>query len=166
MRPIFEWEMGADPEDFVRRMSEIVSFDPAVELRHASRHAVLSIPEEARHTWSPTLEIQVERRGESTHVHARLGPEPPVWTFFVFLYAASSALGILGSMLGIAQLNVVDTTPWGLAALPGAALVWAGLYVASFVGKGIGADQIHQLLAVVDACLDVDARAVGRTAQG
>jgi hypothetical protein len=160
MRPVYDWHSEDSPEEFIERLSQLISFDPAVDIQFGKRHAVLSIPIEARHTWSPTLDIQVRDSDGGTHVHALLGPEPTVWTLFLFLYAATAFPSLIGAMVGLVQYNIGQPA-WGLLAIPGVALFWGLIYLASFVGKRLGADQIHQLLGVLEANLSVDARDLG-----
>ena len=157
MRPVYVWETEGPPEEFIARLRQLASFDPAVKIQCGTTHAMLSIPVEARHTWSPTLDIHTRPAEVGTRVHARMGPEPPVWTFFMFCYAAVSVLGLIGSIFGLVQLSL-GSTAWGLLALPGWALLCGGLYLSSFIGRGLGAEQIHQLLAAIEATLGVDAR--------
>jgi hypothetical protein len=156
LRPVYDWVSADTPEEFIARLNQLVSFDPAINIACVERHALLTIAKEALHTWSPTLDIEARPHGSQTHVHARLAPEPSVWTFFVFCYAATVFLGLMTSMLGVAQY-ASQMTPWGFAGLPAALLVMGGLYLASAVGKRLGADQIHRLLAVCETNLSVDA---------
>ncbi|MCO4746360.1 MAG: hypothetical protein KC912_16305 [Proteobacteria bacterium] len=160
MRPVYDWHSDGTPEEFIERLSQLISFDPAVNIQFGKRHAVLSIPIEARHTWSPTLDVQVRDSEGGTHVHALLGPEPTVWTFFLFMYAASAFPSLIGAIVGMVQYNIGQPA-WGLAAIPAFVVLWGLIYGASFVGKGLGAEQIHQLLAVLEANLSVDARDLG-----
>lgn len=159
MRPVYHWVSAAPPEEFIQRLCQLVSFDPAVHIQCGSRHAVLRIPEEARHTWSPTLDVQVRDSERGTHVRARLGPEPQIWTLFIFLYGATAFPGLIACMYGLSQMAMGEpaTAMW---VLPGSALAWGLIYLASFMGKGLGAVQIHQLMAAVEACLEADAEQV------
>ena len=159
MRPVYKWVIPGPPEEFVQMLNQLVSFDPAVRIQSGSKHAVLGIPEEARHMWSPTLDIQTRACEQGTYVSARLGPEPQVWTFFIFLYVASITPAVIGTMFGLSQM-AMGNSPWALVAVPIGALVCGLIYLGSFLGKGLGAVQIHQLLAAVDAALDSEAEAV------
>jgi len=159
MRPVYQWTTEGPPDEYVERLQQVVSFDPAVRIQCGQHHAQLSIPDEAHHTWSPTLDVYVTADPAGTHIHARVAPEPTVWTFFVFCYAATSAVAIFGAVLGYAQY-MLGTTPWGLLAVPVWLLVCGGLYAASFVGRGLGAHQIHQILACVEASLGLEGRAL------
>jgi TM2 domain-containing membrane protein YozV len=106
------------------------------------------------------LDLEAAALGDDrTRICARLGPDPHVWTFLVFLYAATGLPSFFASMFGLAQLAMGEPA-WGLAALPAVLVAWAAIYSSSFVGRGLGALQIHQLLAVVEATLSVDAEEV------
>ncbi len=159
MRPVYHWVISGSPEEFVQRLCQLVSFDPAVRIQCGSRHAVLRIPDEARHTWSPTLDIQVRASARGSHVRARLGPEPQIWTLFIFLYGATAFPGLIASMYGLSQLAMGQAASalWGL---PISAVAWGLIYLASFFGKGLGARQTHQLMAAVEACLEAEAEQV------
>lgn len=159
MRPVYQWTTEGLPEEFIARLEQVASFDPAVRIQRSQLHAQLSIPVEAHHLWSPTLDVHVAPDPAGTHVHARVAPEPAVWTFFVFCYAATSAVAIFGAVLGYAQYTL-GATPWGLLSVPIWLLVCGALYAGSFVGRGLGAHQIHQILACVEASLGLEGRAV------
>lgn len=159
MRPVYRWTTEGPPEEFIERLEQVASFDPAVRIQRGQRHAMLSIPDEARHTWSPTLDVQVSTDPAGTHVHARVAPAPEVWTFFIFCYAAISAVTVFGAVLGYSQ-HLLGTPPWGLLAVPVWAVLCGGLYAASFVGRGLGAHQIHQILACVEASLGIEGKPV------
>lgn len=162
MRPVYDWVCEGDPEEFVARLTQLVSFDPAVDVTFRSRHAILSIPEEAAHTWSPVLDVTVLCYGDDCHVHARLGPSQEVWALLVFLAAVVFFPCFFAAMFGCAQYAMGET-PWGLLGLPIGAVGLTGIYATSFFGKKWGADQIHQLLAVVEANLSVDAEFIEDT---
>ena len=162
MRPVYDWVSEDTPEEFIARLTQLASFDPAVEIVHRPRHAVLRIPIEARHTWSPNLDITVLPHGDHTHVHARLGPEPEVWGTLMFLNAASFFPCFFAAMFGCAQLAMGER-PTGLLGLPIGAVLLTGIYATSHVGRRLGAVQIHQLLALVHANLSVDAEFVEDT---
>ena len=159
MRPVFRWTTEGSPEEFVERMQQVASFDPAVRIQSGRTHAMLSIPDEARHTWSPTLDVRVSEDPAGTYIFARVSPAPEVWTFFIFCYAATSVVTVIGTVLGYSQ-HLLGDTPWGLWAVPLWMLICGGLYGASFVGRSLGSHQIHQILAVVEASLGIEGKAV------
>lgn len=160
MRPVFRWTTEGPPEEFVERLEQVASFDPAVQVQRGRAHAMLSIPDEARHMWSPTLDVRVSEDPAGTYIFARVSPAPEVWTFFIFCYAAFSAVGVFGTVLGYSQV-VLGSTPWGLWIIPIWVVGCGSLYAASFVGRGLGAHQIHQILAVVEASLGIEGKPVG-----
>lgn len=152
MRPVYCFTTEGGPEEYIARLELVASFDPAVRIQRGKRHAVLRIPDGARHTWSPTLDVHASPDPAGTHIHARVAPAPEVWTLFVFCYAVAGAVALSGAVLGFSQ-HLAGASPWGLVALPVGLLLAAGLYAASIVGRGLGAHQIHQLLACLEASL-------------
>lgn len=159
MRPVFRWTTEGPPEEFVERLEQVASFDPAVRIQRGRHHAMLSIPDEARHTWSPTLDVRVSEDPTGTYIFARVSPAPEVWTLFIFCYAATSAVAVFGAVLGYSQ-STLGSDPWGLWAIPAWALICGVLYGGSFVGRSLGAHQIHQILAVVEASLGIQGKPI------
>lgn len=160
MRPVFRWTTEGSPAEFVERMDQVASFDPAVRIQRGSAHATLSIPVEARQIWSPTLDVRVSEDPVGTYIFARVAPASEIWTFFIFCYAATTAMAIFGTVLGYSQF-VLNDTPWGLWAIPIWIVICGTLYGGSFVGRRLlGAHQIHQILAVVEASLGVEGRSI------
>jgi hypothetical protein len=159
MRPVFRWTTEGPPEEFVNRMEQVASFDPAVQIQRGRLHAMLSIPDEARHTWSPTLDVRVTEDPSGTYIFARVAPAPEVWTLFIFGYAATSAVALFGSVLGYSQWLLGDPA-WGLAAIPAWFIICGALYAGSFVGRRLGSHQIHQIVAVVEASLGIEGKPV------
>ena len=159
MRPVFRWTTEGPPEEFVERMEQVASFDPAVRIQRGRTHAMLSIPDEACHTWSPTLDVRVTEDPAGTYIFARVSPAPEVWTFFIFCYAATTVVAVIGTVLGYAQ-HLLGDTPWGLWAIPGWLGVCGTLYAGSFVGRRLGSHQIHQIIAVVEASLGIHGKPI------
>ncbi len=110
----------------------------------------LTVPHEHRHLWSPQLTIDVVADGEGSRLHARFGPDPHIWTLYVALYSVSVAFALGCLMYGVSQW-IARQPPWALYLTP-LALVLAGLvYGASFVGQGLGSEQMYRLRAWLEA---------------
>jgi hypothetical protein len=156
MRPRFvvvvESEVGAVMSTLRARVE---SCQPPLVASFSDHHGVVRIPEARRHFWSPQLDILVESIGEAPNharVVGRFSPHPPIWLAFVFTYGVLFLLGLSGMMYAAAELSL-GRTPWCLVSTVVAAAVGAFVYGATFIGQGLGADEMYELRTWLDQCL-------------
>jgi hypothetical protein len=143
-RPRFELVTSLSPEELMRRVRAFLSGSPTMRGVALVDRIELSMANEELRFWSPQLVVDVSRDETGTHLSARFGPDPYIWGMYFLSYVGLGVLTLLALAFGAAQL-ILHTTPTGLYAAPiGAAL--AGLvYGASFVGQGLGSDQMFLL---------------------
>lgn len=117
----------------------------------------LTVSDADRHVWSPQLTIDVESVDEEhARLTARFGPHPHIWTLYVWLYALSVFFAIACAVWGASQ-SILGRSPWALYLTP-IAVVFAGLvYGASFVGQGLGSEQMYRVRAFLDDALEIEA---------
>jgi hypothetical protein len=156
MRPRFAVELACTIEDVMstlrQRLPENVQ---GLEGVFSKRHGVLSFPEERRQFWSPQLGLTVESidgAEHATRVRGVFSPQPQIWTAFVFVYLTLFVLGFFGLMYGFAQL-ALDHAPNALLVPLVTTVLAAGAYAATFVGQGLGAEEMYHLRAYLDDCL-------------
>lgn len=110
----------------------------------------LLVPRGEAHAWSPqiTLVVNVVPNGGSL-VRGRIGPSPQVWTLYATLYGLSTLAVVAATVFGLTQW-FLGGQPYALLGVP-VSLVFSGLiYGASFVGQGLGSEQIYHLRTFVD----------------
>jgi hypothetical protein len=114
----------------------------------------VSMGGEEVHFYSPQLVVKVEPAttltADGVHdttgslLHARFGPDPYVWAFYVMGAGMLTLVTILAAIFGLVQLTL-HQSPTALYVAPGAAFVAALVYGASFVGQGLGYEQMYFL---------------------
>lgn len=120
--------------------------------RVASRHAWITIRDGERHFWSPNLDVEFYEDPHGTWLRGRFGPQPAVWTLFVFVYASLSLGATISGVLGLAQL-ALDERPLGLLLSLGLLLLIGFVYGAAFIGQGLGSSQIAEIRLFLDRAL-------------
>ena len=76
----------------------------------------------------------------------------PLLSLLHMMPRSSAIPSFFAAILGFSQASLGEPA-WGLVGLP-FGIVWlVGIYAASVVGRRLGAGQIHQLLAVLEANL-------------
>lgn len=104
-------------------------------------HAYLKIQEDKQHYWSPELHITVEETAEGSLIRGVAGPEPKIWTMFMFFYTAVIVLFIFGSAMGVSQWSLNMDAPW-LWSMPASLGAWLLVFGAAKYGQYKGNDQL------------------------
>lgn len=163
MRPSFIAEARCRPEDAMAILREQIKVNSQrVEGTFSKRHCVLCRPEERQRFWSPCLDLTVEDVGRASpqdevdenriRVWGTFSPRPEIWTGFVFAIGTLVVVSILSLLFAVAQLLLGDR-PWALLVPAVAILIAAGLHASALIGQGLSGDDMYQMRAYVDACL-------------
>jgi hypothetical protein len=154
MRPRFALPVECEAEEFMEVLRDGIELHRQTLTGSTSRrHAILRMPEPQRRFWSPQLTLAVEERNDDVKVQALFSPHPHVWTGFVCVYALLFMIGLSGLMYGLAEISL-DRTPWGMLAPIVTAIVAAFVYGATFIGQGLGAEEMRRLRNFLDECVD------------
>jgi hypothetical protein len=145
IRPRFQVIVSAPPDTVLERLQTTLSNpDCPFVGRVIPGHAVLKIPAEARHFWSPQLDLSIEAHERGTLVRGLYGPHPDVWLLFTLGYGVISISSLFVSIFGFTRVSLGLAAPilWLLPVLGSLALL---LYLASQVGQKLGAAQTFTL---------------------
>jgi len=156
LRPAFEIEVPRAPERVIADFEEALA-RPGTPVVGKVRDAVvqLTMPATELTTWSPHVDLRVDPRGDGAPgaiIRGRIGPQPQVWTTFMFFHLLIAFAGVGGLMWGISQA-LTDESAWALWAVPIALFLHAFVAGAAFIGQGLGADQTYKLRSFLDDVL-------------
>ena len=104
-------------------------------------HALLYLPEEDQHYWSPQLTLSFEE-GDGYHfLRGLYGPRPAVWTMFIFFYALVGFAAVVVGMVGLTYLSL-DKSASILWLVPILLLLFLTIYLVANYGKKMGHKQM------------------------
>lgn len=159
-RPRFVLESKLAPSEIRKRVNAMIQSSPRVRGIAFDHRIEIAIDGDEHHFWSPQLVIDVKAKEGGAELEARFGPDPYVWALYLLSYGGLLVLTFFASMFGIAQL-LIDQTPTAFFVAP-IALVLAGLvYGASFVGQGLGGEQMYFLRASITKIVEEDSEPEG-----
>ncbi len=150
MRPRFEIALD-HPADEVWEAIEAAIASPDARCTGWVQEGAgeLHVRREDEHFFSPMLCMCSDDSVEGTVLRGRFGPHPHVWMLFMAIYFICGAIAVGGSMYGISQW-MMGAEPWALWFTPAGIGLAAFVYGAAFIGQGLGAEQMHWLMSVVD----------------
>jgi hypothetical protein len=116
-------------------------------------HAYLKIPEKDKHYWSPEFHVTVEKRDKGSLVRGVVGPNPRVWTMFMFFYSGAVVLFFLGTSMGVSQWMLGMDAPW-LWSIPACILLYLIILGSAKYGQYRGRKQMIRLWRFLDHAID------------
>jgi hypothetical protein len=144
LRPRFQ-ELLGDPASEVLGRIEQAAKSPIL-VKRMDDHLFISFDESKRHFWSPQLQLEIldEEQG-GCKVYGLYGPNPTLWTFFMFLHFGVATLFII---LGIwAYSSASLGRPYGVlvGGMVAMAVVWFAFYAFGRAGRAKGKPQMQEL---------------------
>ena len=155
-RPRFVLRSPLAPAEVAARVNEFIKSSPQVRGIAFEHRIELAIDGAEHHFWSPQVCAKIEPHTEGgAHIEARFGPDPYVWAMYVFGYGTLTVVSVFSAMFGIAQMTL-HLKPIAFYVAPAAAVLAALVFGASFVGQGLGSDQMYFLRATLAKLTDSD----------
>jgi len=156
LRPRFQLELP-DTKEVVLEAFESSQKKPFL-LNRSDDHIFIKFNVEKNNFWSPQLHLEinelVEQEEKGSRLYGVFGPNPTLWTFFMFLHFG---VATVFSILGIwAYSSASLDRPYGLQlGLMGFMLVlWFVLYAFGRAGRQKGKPQMHELHTFMMEVLD------------
>jgi hypothetical protein len=97
---------------------------------------------------------ELKAEGEGTRLCCKFGPDPYLWATYVLGSMGLAVLTCLALAFGVSQL-IMHTTPTGLYAAPAGAVLAGLVYGASYVGQGLGSEQMYLMRATLAELAEV-----------
>lgn len=88
LRYRFQDDYQAELNQLIEHFQEIKdNIKPSCVIKIVDHHVWLHIPADQRHIYTPHLHLQLEQiEPKKLKVRALFGPQPALWTFFIFLH--------------------------------------------------------------------------------
>lgn len=117
-----------------------------VDVKHLDDHIWLSIPKADRTYYSPRLHIEIEQKGDLSILHCTFGPDPNLWTMFMFVhfFLGLAFMALLVWLYTNMTLDHSNTLVYILMFI--IVLSWIGLYFFARRNRQKATPQSRQLL--------------------
>ena len=147
LRPRFKFEVEHDNAYVLKAFEQTKNSQQDFVVSRIDDHVFIKIRKENQHFWSPQLHLEISQNDDQNRstIYGLFGPNPTVWTMFMFLHFV-----VIGLFLGFA---IWAYTNWSLDTDFAVQLfvtllmvvIWFALYFGGRVGKRTGMDQMHEL---------------------
>ena len=154
LRPRYRYLSDLTKEEMRVRIISALK-DPEVNLkqlqqRSVDHHLVLVYPRRHKHFWSPVMDINIEPRSDKKSlIRVLIGPEPSIWTLFMFFYSLGGMAVLGGIVLGSSQY-ILGKGSWYFMLIPAGLLLIGFFYFAGLIGKSRAEEQMRELKSFVE----------------
>jgi len=110
------------------------------------QHVFIKIPKEKQHYWSPQLHLEIDSvDDDSSELSGLFGPNPTVWTMFMFFHFIVAGLFIGFGVWAYSNWSLDNPYMIQVAMMVIMILIWIALYYGGRMGKSKGNGEMHQL---------------------
>lgn len=155
VRPRFKFHFEDNAEAFIDLVSIQLKQENASCIgKINASHIALLIPIKDQHYWSPQLSITFDsvENNSGCIVRGLYGPNPSIWTMFVFFYALIAFAILVISMIGGSQLSLGHSASI-LWLIPGLIILFLTLFLVAYFGQKKGEEQMVTLHQFVEECI-------------
>ena len=118
-------------------------------------HVFIKFPKAQQHFWSPQLHLEINKiENQKSQLYGLFGPNPTVWTLFIFLHFAVAGLFIAFSIWAYSNYALkVDYffQVWGMVLM---VILWFVLYFAGRFSKSSNQKEMTNLYNFMSTVLD------------
>jgi len=149
LRPRFSMKLNQDAKIVLEQFKSNTKNNNSIRISVIEPHIFLKIAKEKQHFWSPQLHLEVLQQGTSSTIKGLFGPNPVVWTMFMFLH-----FFVAGAFIGCGVWIYVNHSLNEPIVLPiilmiTMVIIWILFYFGGQVGKQKGKKQMNILYQFV-----------------
>ena len=155
LRPRFIFDLQQTNETILKAFEAEKSAQTKFKVTRIDDHVFIKFPKTQQHFWSPQLHLEINAINENkSTLHGLFGPNPTVWTLFMFLHFVVAGLFIAFGIWAYTNWSLKNDYAIQLFGVVMMFLLWFVLYAAGRLGRAKGKDEMHQLHDFMTAVLE------------
>jgi len=146
LRPRFKVELNQNNETLLKAFESAKNTQKEFIINRVDDHVFIKLPKEKQQFWSPQLHLEInESENDSSTLHGLFGPNPTVWTMFMFFHFIVAGLFIAFGIWAYTNWSLKGDYAIQLSLMLLMVLIWFVLYFAGSIGKGSSKNEMHDL---------------------
>lgn len=157
LRPRFKIELNHANAFILKTFEDAKSTSETYKIVRVDDHVFIRLPTHEQQFWSPQLHLEINEVDDKTsRLHGLFGPNPTVWTMFMFLHFLVAGLFIAFGIWTYTSWTLKHpyAFPLGLMLLMMAA--WFVLYFAGRFGRAKGKEEMQGLYDFMQTTLSTN----------
>ncbi len=146
LRPRFKFDVETVNEKLLKGFEVSKTAQSDFIVNRIDDHVFIKFPKQKQHFWSPQLHLEINEKDEkSATVHGLFGPNPSVWTMFMFFHFIVAGLFIAFGIWAYTNATLGKSYAIQLFLTLFMVLIWFVLYMAGRMGKTKGQPEMYKL---------------------
>ena len=157
LRPRFKIELNQSKESALQKFEAAKEIQTGLIISRSDEHIFIRIPKNDQHFWSPQLHLEfISYEDDKCTAHGFFGPNPTVWTMFMFFHFIVAILFIGFGIWAYTNASLGNSYAIQIGAMFFMLLIWVGLYLGGRIGKATGQSQMKAMYAFMKDILGVE----------
>ncbi|MGM0588568.1 MAG: hypothetical protein ACQETE_09160 [Bacteroidota bacterium] len=152
IRPRIQFEYPDSPSAFSATVKKSLQQQNKIDGDVLSSFITIYPVEEDQHYWSPQLTLTIEETEHGSLIRGLYGPQPSVWTLFIFFYSVIGFAALMVSMIGLSFVSLGKDASI-LWLVPVLILLFCSLYLVAYLGQKFGHKQMIYLHHFMEECV-------------
>ena len=143
LRPRFKIELNKNNQEVLKVFEEAKHLQKGFIVTRVDDHVFIKIPKADQHFWSPQLHLEIMGIDQkSSRLFGLFGPNPTVWTMFMFFHFIVAGLFIGFGIWAYTNWTLKTDFAIQLFIAIFMIILWVALYFGGRLGKATGRDQM------------------------
>lgn len=154
LRPRFKIEIPKNNETVLQMFQDSKKTQSDFIVNRIDDHVFIKFPKQKQHFWSPQLHLEINISDKNTcSLRGLFGPNPTVWTFFMFLHFFVAGLFIAFSIWAYTNWALKVSYSMQVSFMLLMVIVWFVLYFTGSIGKASSKHEMLELRDFMDSVL-------------
>ena len=146
LRPRFKLELNQNNEVVLKNFELEKALQSDFIVNRIDDHVFIKFPKHKQHFWSPQLHLEInEVNKNSSLLHGLFGPNPTVWTLFMFFHFMVAGLFIAFGIWAYTNWALKNSYAIQVSLMLLMVLIWFVLYFGGRLGKASCKTEMHAL---------------------
>ena len=156
LRPRFKIELQQTNEQALKLFDDAKVSQSEFVISRIDDHVFIKLPKHKQHFWSPQLHLEINTAEDnSSLLHGLFGPNPTVWTMFMFFHFMVAGLFIAFGIWAYTNWSLKTDYAIQLFITLLMIAIWFALYFIGRLGRASGKTEMHQLYDFMNKILNV-----------
>lgn len=154
LRPRFKIELHESNDVVLKRFEDLKSSQKNFTITRIDNHVFIKYPKKDQHFWSPQLHLEIDEvDANSSLLHGLFGPNPTVWTMFMFLHFMVAGLFIAFGIWAYTNWSLKSDFIVQISLMVLMVIIWFVLYFAGRIGRDSSKKEMMQLHDVMESII-------------
>lgn len=143
--PRFKFEVEAENEILLKGFEIEKDNQSEFIVTRIDEHVFIRFPKKNQHYWSPQLHLEINQNEDNTStVHGLFGPNPTIWTMFMFFHFVVAGLFIAMCIWAYNNMSLEKSYAIQVFLALFMVVIWVTLYFIGRMGKSKGTPEMYE----------------------